>query len=847
MKTKEIKKDLHWVGNLDPDLRVFDIIMTTEFGTSYNSYVLKGTEKTVLFETTKAKCFDEYLEKVTEIVPIDKVDYIVVSHTEPDHTGSIERILDLNPKIKLVGTNTAINFLKEIVNRDFVGISVKDGDTISLGDKTLTFIAAPNLHWPDTMFTYIEELKALVTCDAFGAHYSCEEITNEKIDCNEDYLKALRYYYDMILWPFKTFLLKAIAKIEPLDFEVICTGHGPVLTREPRKVVELLKQWATVENPNTKKTVVVPFVSAYGYTKMLAEKIKAGVEEAGDIEVRLYDLVETSPGVVLDELCFADGILFGTPTILGEALKPIWDITTCMFPGVHGGKLASAFGSFGWSGEGVPNIMTRLGQLKMKVYGEGFKVRFKPSEAQLTEAHDFGYGFGASVLAGKVVETKKKNKDASVVWKCLVCGELVEGEEPPASCPVCGVGPEQFVEVTVEPTTFKSLKDEKYVIIGNGGAGTTACEEIRKRNPVASIHLISRESVIGYNRPMLTKGILSEVDMMNLFIKPYSWYGENNIKLTLNQSVTEIDPKTKTIKLSDGTTESYDKLILATGAESFIPPFKGVEKKGVFAIRHLSNVNELRDYLEKGAKKAAVIGGGVLGLEAAWELKKAGLEVTVLETSPVIMSRQLDAKGSEFLTAAMEKAGVNLVKSCGVGEILGEEHVTGVSLTDGTIIEADVVVISTGVKQNIELAAAIGTETKRSIVVNEKMETGVPDVYACGDCAEYEGVNYAIWPQAIDMGKVAGANATGDDVVYKPTIPAVTFNGMKTSIFSLGDIGKTEGKKYKTKEYCDEENLIYKKLYFLNGRFCGGILIGDTSGQKDLMMAFEEKTPIDKM
>lgn len=845
MKTKEITKDLFWVGNLDPDLRVFDIIMTTEFGTTYNSYVLKGSEKTVLFETSKAKCFDEYLAKVTEITPIEKVDYIVVSHTEPDHTGSIERILEMNPKIKLVGTNSAINFLKEIVNRDFVGISVKDGDELSLGDKTLKFIMAPNLHWPDTMFTYIPEEKTLVTCDAFGAHYSSEGITNDKIENQQDYMKALRYYYDMILWPFKSFLLKAIEKIEPLDIEIICTGHGPVLTHEPRKVVEILKNWANVQNPNTKKTVVIPYVSAYGYTATLANKIKEGIVEAGDIEVRLFDMVESDQATVMDELCFADGILFGTPTILGEALKPIWDITTCMFPGVHGGKLASAFGSFGWSGEGVPNIITRLGQLKMKIYGQGFKVRFKPSESQLTEAFDFGYGFGASVLAGKVVETKKKN--GTTMWKCLVCGEIVEGEEPPATCPVCGVGPEQFIEVVVEPTTFKSMKEEKFVIIGNGGAGTTACEEIRKRNPVASIHLISRENVIGYNRPMLTKGILSEIDMMNLFIKPYAWYGENNIQLTLNKNVTAIDSKNKVITFSDGSTDTYDKLILATGAESFIPAFTGVDKKGVFAIRHLATVNELRDYIEHGAKKAAVIGGGVLGLEAAWELKKAGLDVTVIETSSIIMSRQLDAKGSEFLHAAMIKADVKIVKGRGVAEIVGTDRVEGVSLEDGTVIEADIVVISTGVRQNIELAKAIGTETKRSIVVNEKMETGVPDVYACGDCAEYAGVNYAIWPQALDMGKVAGANAAGENITYNPTIPAVTFNGMKTSIFSIGDIGKTEGKKYKTKEYCDEENLIYKKLYFLNGRFCGGILIGDTSFQKDLMIAFQEKTTIDKL
>ena len=845
MKIKELTKDLFWVGNLDPDLRVFDIIMVTEFGTSYNSYLLKGSEKTVLFETSKYKCFKEYLTKVEEITPIEKVDYIIVSHTEPDHTGSIEKILELNPKIKIVGSTTALNFLKEICNKDFVGIPVKDGDTLSLGDKTLQFISAPNLHWPDTIFTYIKEEKALITCDVFGAHYSSEGITNDKIENQDDYMKALRFYFDMILSPFKPFLLKAIEKIEPLDFQMICTGHGPVLIEDPRKVVDLLKGWASVSNPNKRKTVIMPYVSAYGYTEILAKKIKEGIEDAGDIDVRLYDMVNTSQGQVLEEIEFADGLLFGTPTILGDALKPIWDITTSMFPGIHGGKLASAFGSYGWSGEGVPNIMTRLQQLRMKVYEQGYKCKFKPNETQLNEAFDFGYGFGASVLAGKVVEKKKKK--SGTIWKCLICGELVEGDEPPAACPVCGVGPEQFIEVESEPVTYKSEKDEKFVVIGNGGAGTTACEEIRKRNVTAKITMISREKVIGYNRPMLTKGILSEMDKLSLYIKPSTWYEENNIQLKLGLSVSEIDPKNKVVKISDGTSEEYDKLVIATGAESYIPELKGSEKKGVFVIRNLENIEEIRSYTEKGIEKAVVLGSGVLGLEAAWELKKLGIDVTVIGLSKVIMNKQLDAKGSEFLKAALAKSGVHLITCNNIEEIVGTEKVTSLRLEDGTEIEAQILIISAGIRQNIELAKAIGIKTNKSIVVNNKMETSIPDIYACGDCAEFEEANYAIWPQAIDMGKIAGANAAGDEKIYQKTTPVVTFSGMKTSIFSIGDIGKGSEKKYETKEFCDEDNIVYKKLYFLNGIFCGGILIGDTKSQKELFAAFEEKLSIDKM
>ena len=156
MNYKELKKDFYWAGVLDKDLRVFDIIMETEFGTTYNSYLLKTKDSVVLFETAKAKFFDSYLESLKQIVDISKIDYIVVNHTEPDHAGSVEKLIDINPNIKVVGSTVAINFLKNIVNHDFYSINVKDNDTLKVGDKTLRFISVPHLHWPDTMYTYIE-------------------------------------------------------------------------------------------------------------------------------------------------------------------------------------------------------------------------------------------------------------------------------------------------------------------------------------------------------------------------------------------------------------------------------------------------------------------------------------------------------------------------------------------------------------------------------------------------------------------------------------------------------------------------------------------------------------------
>lgn len=845
MKTKQLKDDLFWVGNQDPDLRIFDILMVTEFGTSYNSYVLKGSEKNVVFEASKAKFTDDYLEKLTEIIPLEEIDYIIVSHTEPDHTGTIEKMLELNPGLKLVGTSAAMNFMKEICNRDFGSIIVKEGDKLSLGNKTLKFIMAPNLHWPDTMFTYVEEDGLLVTCDAFGCHYSLEGVTNDTIPVKEDYQGALKYYFDGIVAPFKSFAVDAVKKIENLEIKMILTGHGPVLTENPWAVVEQYREWSKETNPNTKKTVVIPYVSAYGYTETLAKKIAEGIQDYGDIDVRLYDMVYAEKEKILDELYWADGILFGTPTMVGEALKPIWDLVTSMFAKTHGKKIASAFGSYGWSGEGVPNIMDRLGQLGMKLYGKGLRIRFKPNEAQLQEAFEFGYGFGASVDAGKIMENVKPGAKSVKKWRCLVCGYVHEGEQPPDSCPVCGVGPDQFEEISVVDTGFQSDKAERFIIIGNGGAGTTACEEIRKRNKVCSIEIISSENVIGYNRPMLTKGILSEVDPVNFYIKPAEWYQENNIKLTLGTTVNEIRKDSKELVLSNGETRSYDKLILATGAKAFIPPIKGAEQEGVFAIRTLEGVNMLQKFL-KQVKKAVVIGGGILGLEAAWELKKAGKEVTVIELSPNIMNKQLDERGSELLRAATEKAGIRVITNTGIEEISGDGKATGVKLVDGTLVSADLVICSTGVRQNIELAKAIGIETGRSIKVNEKMETGVEGIYACGDCAEFNGANYAIWGQAVEMGKAAGINAVGDEYKYEAFIPSNAFSGMGTSLFAVGDNGKDPEKVYKTFEVFDGAKNTYEKLYFVNNRFCGGILLGDVSKSARLLEGYINQDPIAK-
>lgn len=827
MHMVKLREGFYWTGVIDENLRVFDIIMYTEFGTTYNSYVLKAGDKTVLFETAKAKFFDDYASKLGEIIDIHKIDYLVVSHTEPDHAGSVERLLELSPQMKILATGCAIGFLKEIVNRDFVSIPVKDRQRIEIGNKTLQFLIVPNLHWPDTMYTFIEEEQILVTCDSFGSHYAHKGVLASTVPSFDDYMKAAKYYYDCIIGPFKPFMLKALNRVKDMDISMVCTGHGPVLDTKDsiKNMMSRYEEWSTVVNPNTKKTVVIPYVSAYGYTKELAEKIAEGIKDSGDIEVRSYDMVEADKAAVEADLLFADGILLGTPTILGEALAPIWELTLSMFPGTHGGKYAGAFGSYGWSGEGVPHILERLKQLRMKV-DEGYRVRFKPSHSDLIGAYEYGYQFGCRVLNIEAVKPKKTGARSLV--KCLVCGEIFDSSLE--ICPVCGVGKENFVPVDVEENTFANNTNEYYVILGNGTAGLNAARAIRERDKTGAVILISDEPCRSYNRPMLTKTMLADLSAEQIQVEDESWYRENSIYQMLGKRVTAVDMEKSQVILDDGSPIHFTRLIYALGSECFIPPIKGSDREQVVAIRRMSDVEKVSSLLKK-SKNAVVIGGGVLGLEAAWELKKAGLHVTVLEAAPMLMGRQLDATAGTILKEIGVKNGISIRTGVSIDSIDGNKDgaVTGVTLKSGESFPADLVIISAGVRANTALAKEMGLTVDRAVVVDSHMETGIQNIYACGDCAQYKGANFAIWPEASEQGRIAGANAAGDSLEYREVSSALTFNGMNTSLYAAGDNGKNPNLLYKTVEFKDMGKEQYRKYYFLNNRLCGVILIGDLS------------------
>ena len=384
----------------------------------------------------------------------------------------------------------------------------------------------------------------------------------------------------------------------------------------------------------------------------------------------------------------------------------------------------------------------------------------------------------------------------------------------------------------------------KYVILGNGTAGHNAALAIRARDKEGSLVMVSDEPYRSYHRPQLTKALLSDMRIDQIAVKSEGWYEDNGITQILGFTAVKIDPEKKEVALNDGRSLHYEKLIYALGSECFVPPIKGREAEGVIAVRRFHDAQKVARLLSD-TKHAVVIGGGVLGLEAAWELRQAGAGVTVLEVAPMLMGRQLDAEAGEVLKKICGQQGVAVETGVQVEEILcgaDGKRVGCVKLADGREIPAQLVIISSGIRANTALAKDAGIQTERAVVVNEKMETNVPDIYACGDCAEFHGINYALVMQAMAEGKVAGAQAAGDSsAVYELKEPSLTFRGMNTSLFAAGDNGKNPEITYRTAEKSEPDQNIYRKYYFADNQLCGVILIGDTSQMMKMTKLLEKR------
>lgn len=383
----KIKDDVYFVGAINPNLRVFDIIMKTDYGTSYNAYLVVG-EKIALIETVHNKFKNVLFDNIREICPPEKIDYLILNHTEPDHSGSVADIVAMNPDVTVVATTAGIKNLKAITNVDFKGQVVKTGDKLDLGKGLeIEFIISPNLHWPDSMFSYLPSRKTVFTCDVLGSHYCEPLIKDELITYPKAYEEAFLGYYTAIFGPFKKFVIDGLDKLEQLEFDTACTSHGPVLHKELKKAMALYREWSTTHE--VEKNVAVFYVSAYGYTAELADTIVKAINDNG-VKATAYNIIETDADELHKAVEECSGIMFGSPTINRDALKPVWDLISSIDAVTSKGKPCFVFGSYGWSGEACKALEERVKTFGFKLIEEALRVNFNPSEADLQKAKEIG-------------------------------------------------------------------------------------------------------------------------------------------------------------------------------------------------------------------------------------------------------------------------------------------------------------------------------------------------------------------------------------------------------------------------------------------------------------------------
>ena len=400
MGAVKIAENIYFVGIQNPNMRIFDIIMTTESGSSYNSYIVKGSEKTALIETCHEEFMEQYVENIKEVCPLEDVDYIIMNHNEPDHSGALAQLLKLMPKAEVIASTAGANYLKNITNReDLVIRKAKDGEVLDLGGRELKFISAPNLHWPDSMFTWVEDAKTLFTCDFLGCHYCEPYVFDYRVAYPKAYDAALSLYYTAIFGPFASFVQKGLQKIKALgDVEYICTSHGPVLTKgcSMDKVIEAYDAWSQPV-VNEKPLIPIFYVTAYGNTQKMAEKIREGILEAKpEADCQLYNIIEHDMAELHGLINRCNAVAVGSPTLNRDAVAPVWNLLAGIDAINCGKKPALVFGSYGWTGEAVGNVQARLQNLKMKVYEEGVKAVFVPSEDDLAHAKEVGKAFAES-------------------------------------------------------------------------------------------------------------------------------------------------------------------------------------------------------------------------------------------------------------------------------------------------------------------------------------------------------------------------------------------------------------------------------------------------------------------
>lgn len=825
MISRQIGPGLWYIGALDEKLRTFGKASFTEDGMMYNSYLMDTEEGCMVFGAVPERYIQEWIAQIARIAQKSAPVWAVLFGTEHDRKAAAA-LLGAFPDITLVGGTNALYKLEGLVDADFSKTEIRSHRTFQFGKKSLRFEVVPERYDTPCVYVLDKETGTLFTADAFGSVCADERVLTSDIVERENYYEgAGRYFADIAGSRRQKSLKAAVSFARENEVRMICPSCGPVADCELERLYSI---FAPEKEEADQRPSLALIYEPGGYIGELAECIETGAKEAGEIRIEMCDVSALSYSEVIKRASGCSAYLFGTAQVQGDASKAIWNIVTSLTRDDCEGKLAAVFTSGESEGKAAENIRKRLAMLGCDLSLWDCQIKGKPDRSLLKNAYEYGYGVGCSIL-------KIPNLRKPTLVKCLVCGEIFDASL--GICPVCGVGLEQCVPVEAEDVLFKNDTDQKYVILGGGIAAVSAAEAIRRRDETGSIVMISAEDYLPINRPMLTKDLVTvEQEPETLSVHGQEWYDEQKIELHLGKCATALDPENKTVACDSGESFAYDKLIYATGAECFVPPFEGHDKPGVLTIRHLTDSRELQERMET-AKKAVVIGGGVLGLEAASELMRAGIEVTVLEATPQIIGRQVDAETAAILKKQMEAMHVACFEGVSIAGIEGKGQANGVRLADGRVFPADFVVVSCGNRANVQAAKAAGVNVERSIVVNERMETNVKDIYACGDCAQFDGINYQLWQEASGQGRVAGANAAGERITYANQPLGLSLEGFGTSLFAIGDPGKKTDVPYETVEVCDSVRNRHEKYWFYGNLLHGAALVGAPEKVADISQA----------
>ena len=398
MTKVEVLKNIFWVGTIDWNIRHFHgFSYSTQRGTTYNAYLIVD-KKIALVDTVQHPFSSEMIEKIKEIIDPSKIDYIIANHVESDHSGSIKEILKLAPNATLVGTEKCKAGLEKHYFENWKFQTVKTGDTLNLGERILTFLEAPMLHWPDTMFTYIEKDALLLSNDGFGQHLASSKRFDDEVDQNVLMWEAAKYYAN-ILWLYSSVVIRKIEEVQKLGLKIrmIAPSHGVIWRKDPMKIITSYLKWAKGE---AEKKVIIVYDTMWESTEKMAKEMLEGINDEG-LEVKLYRLPVSDEGNIIGEMLETKGILVGSATINNGILSTVAPFLREIEGLRPRNKIAAAFGSYGWGGGATANIEKTLKNAGIEIIAPAMTVNWVPNKDELKKCYEYGREFAKKVKSSE--------------------------------------------------------------------------------------------------------------------------------------------------------------------------------------------------------------------------------------------------------------------------------------------------------------------------------------------------------------------------------------------------------------------------------------------------------------